>query len=114
MRVQRVLIESGQTPTGFGLALLRELGPEGAKWYMRPLSPCCGEFVQPHDEYKCDGCTRTYQIFAEDCRGTIGNPVPMHDEGIGTDDTFSRWVARIMGFPNAEGKHNVEVSITWT
>lgn len=110
-----MLIEPGQTPSGFGLALVRELSGSGAMWYMRPLSPCCGAYMDPSEEFKCEGgCTLLYSKFAEDCAGTIGNFVPMHDGSDGFDTTLSRWVARIMEFPNAESNHNVEVSITWT
>lgn len=109
-----MLIEPGQTPTGFGLALVRELDATGVQWSMRPLSPCCGAFMDPSNEYNCEGCTYSFQAFASDCAGTIGNFVPIHPEGTSVNGTFSRWIARIMGYPNAESIHDVEVNITWT
>ena len=114
MSIVETLIRPGQTPSGFGLVLLRELGRSGAQYYLRPLSPCCGAFMDPGTDYECQGCRYSYEKFAEDNNGTIGNPVPIGSDGVVDDHTLSRWIARIMLYPNPEGNHDVKVSIKWS
>lgn len=64
-----------------------------------------------HD-IRCVVCSESYEGFATECLGTLGNDVPFQQDA--TDETtFPRWIARIMGFPNAEATHNVKVWITW-
>lgn len=113
MSVQEVLIKPGQTPSGFGLALLRKLDASGTSFYLRPLSPCCGAFILSDHDYQCDGCGKSYQAFSDENRGTIGNPVPLGTDFAADTTTLSRWIARIMQYPDPEGNHGIKVKITW-
>ena len=112
MRPGKILVESGQTPSGFGLALHKS----SQVWRFRPLSPCCGHFIDTDgaDELRCTNCATSWQTYADGCRGTIGNDVPIDQDGPLTNDVIERWVARIMQYPNHEDTHGVEVSIAWT
>lgn len=113
MRTGTVLVESGQTPSGFGLALHKSSG----SWRLRPLSPCCGHFIDHTDdveELRCTQCNTSWQAYADLCRGTIGNDVALDPTGTAVDATLSRWYARIMQLPNPEGNHGVAVDIRWT
>lgn len=113
MRTGRILIESGQTPSGFGLALHKSQ----ETWRFRPLSPCCGHFIDHHttdEQLRCTNCATSWQAFADGNNGTIGNDVPLNQGGTLADTTIARWIARIMQYPNPEGSHDVKVSITWS
>lgn len=116
----QVIVEHGQTPTGFGLALHERHIAAGAapQWCLRPLSPCCGAFIDyglSGESLHCVNCSTSWQDFSDDCRGTIGNDVPIGNETRMKDSaTLARWYARIMGYPNPEGNHEVKVSITWS
>jgi hypothetical protein len=112
VRTGQILVESGQTPSGFGLALHKSAG----SWRFRPLSPCCGHFIDfgGDDQLRCTNCATSWQTYADECRGTVGNDVPINQDGPLTNEVVARWVARIMQYPNPEGTHGVEVSIKWT
>ena len=115
MTAMEVLIEHGQTPSGFGLvayARHTSMGEEG--WYFRPTSPCCGAFIDTDNGYMCVNCRESYVAYQDGCRGTIGNDVPFVEGHTDDNTTFERWIARVMDFPDSEGTHNVKVSIAWT
>lgn len=86
-------------------------------WSLRPLSPCCGAFIEHgptmEDDLHCGKCATFWQAYASDCRGTIGNDVPLTADTTIADQTIARWIARIMQFPNPEKDHDVKVYIAW-
>jgi hypothetical protein len=62
----------------------------------------------------CVNCRTSYVAYQDECRGTIGNDVPFVEGHTDSNETFERWIARIMELPDSEGAHGVRVYISWT